>query len=188
MPNFHSDIGRKLQTFAALARVLVFVVETINRHVMKGRIFKSYQELVTFVRSCRTSEDVLNYAPVLRHAAKMHIRGPYDVFRIWSSWRASEDHTAYYRSERLLEALIILEQRFPHDSTDERFRQRYWYYARSIYRLLHARDKKLVEEFLFARPYFSLVRSSRGQEGDLDQKSSMPIISTAQRVPELALN
>jgi hypothetical protein len=136
------------------------------------------------VSGSRTSEEVLAYAPVLRHAAKKHIRSPYDVFRIWSAWWAREDHTAYYRSERLLEALIILEQRFPHESTDERFRERYWSYARSIYRLLHARDKKQVEGVLFSRPYTSLVRSSPSQGSNLDQQRFPPIISTAHRAPE----
>lgn len=167
--------------------VLVIVVETLNRKILKGWIFRNYTELVTYVRASRSAEDVLGYAPALRHAAKMHVRAPYDLFRIWSSRRAAEDHTAYYRSERLLEALIILEQRFPHESTDERFRQRYWSYARSIYRVLFARDKKMVEGSLFARPYSSLV-SSRVQRMNLDHESATPMLSSELRVTELALN
>lgn len=167
--------------------LLVLVVETINKQVMEGRIFKSYEELVTYVRRCRTSEDVLAYAPVLRHAAKMHIRAPYDLFRIWSSWRAAEDHSAYYRFERLLETLIILEQRIPHESSDERLRQRYWSYGRSIYRVLHTRNQKLVEGSLFAQPYSSLV-STASQKQPAAQMEIKPNALNGQFEPQSVLN
>ncbi len=167
--------------------VFIVLVETLNRKILKGWIFKNYTELVTYVRASRNAEEVLSYAPVLRYAAKRHIRSPYDLFRIWSSWRAAEDHSAYYRSERLLETLIILEQRFPHESTDERFRQRYWSYARSIYRLLYSRNKMMVEGSLFARPYSKLL-STQGQERDLDHENAMPKFSSELSETGLALN
>ncbi len=152
----------------------------IHRRYVEGRIFPGYPELLTHIRACKTSEDVLAYAPSLRPAAKTHIRRPYDLYRLWAAWHDDEDHAAYYRSERLLDALELLAQRFPHDSSDEAFRKRYWAYAQSLYRLLLLRDPAKVQHLLFAKPYpASPDTTRRDREAKLAQARAQPDIAFA---------
>lgn len=152
----------------------------IHRRYIEGRIFPGYPELLTHIRACKTSEDVLAYAPSLRAAAKTHIRRPYDLYRLWAAWRDEEDHAAYYRSERLLDALELLAQRFPYDSSDEAFRKRYWAYAQSLYRLLLLRDPAKVQHLLFAKPYpASPDTTRRDREAKLAQARAKPDIDIA---------
>lgn len=127
-------------------------MELVKRHILDGRVFPTYIEILTHVRACKSSKDVLSYASSLRYAAKMHVRSPYDLYRVWRAFRDGEDHPAYYRTERLVELLVLLEQRFPFTSEDDRFRARYWAYGRSIYRVLLRRDAELVAGSLFAQP------------------------------------
>ena len=153
------------------------ITKFIHRRYIEGRIFPGYPELLTHIRACKTSEDVLAYAPSLRAAAKTHIRRPYDLYRLWAAWRGAEDHAAYYRSERLLDALELLAQRFPYDSSDEAFRKRYWAYAQSLYRLLLLRDPAKVQHLLFAKPYpASPDTTRRDREARLAQARSRPDI------------
>jgi hypothetical protein len=152
----------------------------IHRRYIEGRIFPGYPELLTHIRACKTSEDVLAYAPSLRAAAKTHIRRPYDLYRLWAAWRDAEDHAAYYRSERLLDALELLAQRFPYDSSDEAFRKRYWAYSQSLYRLLLLRDPTKVQHLLFAKPYpASAETTRRDREAKLAQARAKPDIDLA---------
>ncbi|MBY0225237.1 MAG: hypothetical protein K2Q28_05470 [Hyphomicrobium sp.] len=152
----------------------------IHRRYVEGRIFPGYPELLTHIRACKTSEAVLAYAPSLRAAAKTHIRRPYDLYRVWVAWRDEEDHAAYYRSERLLDALELLAQRFPYDSSDEAFRKRYWAYAQSLYRLLLLRDPSKVQHLLFAKPYpASPDTTRRDRDARLAQARAKPDIDLA---------
>ncbi len=152
----------------------------IHRRYVEGRIFPGYPELLTHIRACKTSEDVLAYAPSLRPAAKTHIRRPYDLYRLWAAWRDEDDHAAYYRTERLLDALELLAQRFPYDSSDEAFRKRYWAYAQSLYRLLLLRDPAKVQHLLFAKPYpASPDTTRRDREAKLAQARAQPDIAFA---------
>ncbi len=99
-----------------------------------------------------------------------------------AAWRDEDDHAAYYRSERLLDALEVLAQRFPHDSADEQFRKRYWAYAQSLYRLLLLRDPQSVAHSLFAKPYPDSPDATRSdREAKLARvraKPSIKIVST----------
>lgn len=151
--------------------------KVIQRRYIEGRIFPGYSELLTHIRACKTSQDVLAYAPSLRLAAKTHIRRPYDLYRLWTAWRDEDDHAAYYRSERLLDALELLAQRFPYDSSDEAFRRRYWAYAQSLYRLLLLRDPAKVQRLLFAKPYpASPDTTRREREAKLARARTKPDI------------
>ena len=135
-----------LSYFALLAAVSA----VMRRTLIDGRFFARYDELLTYVRALKTPEDVLAYAPTLRASAGRHIRGPYDLYRMVAAARASEDHSAYYRSERLLDAITLLEQRYPFVCKDDDFRQRYWDFGRAIYGVLHKRNPVLVKGSLFA--------------------------------------
>ncbi len=153
--------------------VLVAVMELVKKHITDGRIFPTYKDLLAHVRACKTSREVLIYASSLRYAAKMHIRSPYDFYRVWRAVRDVEDHSAYYRTERLAELLVLLEQRFPFTSQDYRFRARYWAYGRSIYCVLVRRDAELVTGSLFAQP-LALQRHDKHRscrwDANLDQR------------------
>lgn len=118
----------------------------------KGQsIFANYHELVTHVRAARSSEEVLEFASSLMRAARMHVRGPSDVLRIWTAVQDPSDHTAYYGTHRLLEALAILEQRFPYASDDAGLRERFWACGRAIYGVLRERHSNLVKSSVFAK-------------------------------------
>jgi hypothetical protein len=139
-----------LMILSSYFSLLVAVSMMMRRSVIDGRFFARYDELLTYVRALKTPEDVLAYAPTLRASARRHIRGPYDLYRILAAARAREDHSAYYRSERLLDTLTLLEQRYPFVSIDDDVRQRYWDFGRAIYCVLLKRNPDLVKGSLFA--------------------------------------
>jgi len=139
----------------AFYAVFVAVAELTRGYILEGRFFAKYDQLMTHVRALKSSAEVLAYAPTLKLCSKRHIRGPYDLYRLIASWRAPEDHSAYYRSERLLELLTLLEQRYPFVCKDEEFRQRYWDFGRALYRVLSHRNPNLVKTSLFSgRPAY----------------------------------
>jgi len=130
--------------------VFAAVVELMRRVILEGRFFATYGLFLTHVRALKSSDEVLAYAPTLKLCAKRHIRGPYDLYRLVASWRAKEDHSAYYRSERLLELLTLLEQRYPFVCKDDDFCRRYWDFGRALYRVLWHRNPDLVKTSLFS--------------------------------------
>ncbi len=130
--------------------VFVAVTELTRRYILNGRFFATYDQLMTYVRAQPSSAEVLDYAPTLRLCAKRHIRGPSDLYRMMASWQAQEDHSAYYRSDRLLELLTLLEQRYPFVCKDEDLCQRYWDFGRALYRVLWQRNPDWVKSSLFS--------------------------------------
>jgi hypothetical protein len=151
-----------LSYFALLAAVSA----VMRRTLIDGRFFARYDELLTYVRALKTPEDVLAYAPTLRASAGRHIRGPYDLYRMVAAARAGEDHSAYYRSERLLDTITLLEQRYPFVSKDDDFRQRYWDFGRAIYGVLLKRNPELVKRSLFAGFPPGLLSHPLSRSGD----------------------
>lgn len=165
------------------------------------RAFKTYPELLRYVDASASAEEALARIPALRRAAKMHVRSPPDLYRIWQAARSDEDHSAYYRSERLLDALRVLERHFPQESADEGFRRRYWATAQALYRLLLLRDAKTVEGSLFGKPYAKSAAALRKERearmaamavrqpptaaARLTEKEALAILGLS-RVPDIA--
>lgn len=149
------------------------------------RAFKTYPALLQYVETSATSEEVLARVPALRHAAKMHVRSPFDLYRIWQAARSDEDHSAYYRTERLLDALRVLERHFPQENADEAFRRRYWATAQALYRLLLLREAKAVEGSLFGKPYPQTTAALRKErEAQMAAMASRPAVTTAAGLTE----
>lgn len=149
------------------------------------RAFKTYPALLRYVETSATAEEVLARVPALRHAAKMHVCSPSDLYRIWQAARSDEDHSAFYRSERLLDALRVLERHFPQESADEVLRRRYWAYAQALYRLLLLRDAKTVEGSLFGKPYPKSTAALRKErEARMAAMAARPPVTSAVRLTE----
>lgn len=147
--------GTMALLFALWYGALHGAISLFQRYAKHQSIFANYQELVTHVRAARSSEEVLEFASSLMRAARMHVRGPSDVLRIWTAVQDPSDHTAYYGTHRLLEALAILEQRFPYASDDAGLRERFWGCGRAIYGVLRERQPELVKSSVFAKMSYS---------------------------------
>lgn len=149
------------------------------------RAFKTYPELLRYVDASASAEEALARIPALRYAAKMQVRSPSDLYRIWQAARSDEDHSAFYRSERLLDALRVLERHFPQESADEGVRRRYWAIAQALYRLMLLRDAKAVEGSLFGKPYSKSAATLRQErEARMSAMAARPPGTAAGRLTE----
>lgn len=147
-----SDLLGALVFMGTFFLITEIVARFLQRRFAGWAAANTYGQLKTLANAIATPHDALDFASSLRFAAKMHVRTPYDLYRIWSAITDDIDHSAYYRSERLIDTLTFLQQHFPHDSEDDAFRQRYWAYAQSITAILRARDPALVDHTIFALP------------------------------------